>query len=1071
MLAIAALLLGGLDGIRADEPSTATLTTRRLLDALAERQLNDVSLWVLDRVEADATADRDLKAEVPYRRAAALVAASRSEATAAKRSALLDRAAGEIDRFLQTGPSGDLAITAYQQLGNLLVERGRAKLEQAKRPGENAAPLAAEALGFFDQAIRVLEGPKREAGAEITTVTSAEEAVLKELRQVDGQLAEAAGPKDEAEAKPRRPARRPAADTKAQEKLEERQDMLRGQLLSTRLLAAAAWFEKAKALPPGTNEWRETMDAAGNRYRELADKYPSRGAGLFARYYEGRTYAAKGLAEANADERKKLVDRALATLATINGLEGDAGIIPGLRAKGIATALECWLDTKNYGAFDDRLLRLALAAVPADRLDADWLAMKYRAALLLEQRAATEDDKGKRTAALRDARKLALEVARINRDYARDARSLLERLGSSLPDDGDAAESFAGAFEAAGASLAEFQAKQAALKQARAAGQPGDEETAAVTTARDTALASVRRVIERAGPDDREQLNQARYWMTFLLYDARRLHDAAALGDFLVTHYPNARGSRQAATIAMASWQQLARSGPPPWRSAARDRCADVAERIMRTWPAEAEGAEAGVIALASAGESHDGARLVELIGRIPDGSPRRGELQLRGGAALWREVQEQRRLPAAERLSEETVAAWRDTAVRSLDAGLAAVPEGARPDAATVAGALARAQVALDDGDLPRALQLLDHPGHGPWTVVSAEPGDPALATGPLAEGALSVALRAFIQSSATDPAALGRAQQAMDRLEKLAGTGAEASAKLTAMYLAMGRDLEGQLAELAAEGAQTPETQAKLKALVGGFEQFLDGVARRDAKVSSRMWVGNTYLSLGAGGGAAGVGRERAAGFLDKAVKSFEGVLATGGDEVARFEPSIRLRLAGAYRELGRFDEALTHLDWVLSDPKRQNALDVQLQAAELLQAAGEKAADKARAETFLRESIVGRTAGKSVAWGWGGIASKLSRQAFASEDPRALEARARFFDARYRVAAARLLQARRSDSQRAKLLEMAFNDVAITYKLYPGLGGEASRARFDKLLREIQKERGAPSPSGLAELENAG
>jgi len=344
-------------------------------------------------------------------------------------------------------------------------------------------------------------------------------------------------------------------------------------------------------------------------------------------------------------------------------------------------------------------------------------------------------------------------------------------------------------------------------------------------------------------------------------------------------------------------------------------------------------------------------------------------------------------------------------------------------------------------------------------------------LATGPLAEGALSVALRAFIQSSATDPSALGRAQQAMDRLEKLAGTGAEASAKLTAMYLAMGRDLEGQLAELAAEGAQTPEAQAKLKALVGGFEQFLDGVARRDAKVSSRMWVGNTYLSLGAGGGASGVGRERAAGFLDKAVKSFEGVLATGGDEVARFEPSIRLRLAGAYRELGRFDEALTHLDWVLSDPKRQNALDVQLQAAELLQAAGEKAADKARAETFLRESIVGRTAGKSVAWGWGGIASKLSRQAFASEDPRALEARDRFFDARYRVAAARLLQAGRSDSQRAKLLEMAFNDVAITYKLYPGLGGEASRARFDKLLREIQKERGAPSPSGLAELENAG
>jgi hypothetical protein len=51
------------------------------------------------------------------------------------------------------------------------------------------------------------------------------------------------------------------------------------------------------------------------------------------------------------------------------------------------------------------------------------------------------------------------------------------------------------------------------------------------------------------------------------------------------------------------------------------------------------------------------------------------------------------------------------------------------------------------------------------------------------------------------------------------------------------------------------------------------------------------------------------------------------------------------------------------------------------------------------------------------------------------------------------------------------MAVNDIAITYKLYPGLGGDASRARFEKLLKEIQKERGDPNPPGLAGLEAGG
>jgi len=1061
--------------LKAEDPDlpTAASTTRRLLDALDERQMPDVALWVLDRVAADTAAPERLKREVPFRRAAALLALSRGEAAATKRAALLDRAAAELDRFLGTGPEGDLAIDGYLQQGNLLIERGRGKLEQAKRPGEDAGAASAEAAACFDAAIRAIEGPKRAPGAEIDTVANAEDAVLKELRQVDAQLAAvgAGSTKDDGEGKTRRPPRRSAADTRQVERLEERQDELRGRLLSTRLLAAGAYAEKARALAPNSKEWHAALDAAASRYRELAEKYRTLGVGLFARYYEGRTYATQALAAAEAEERKKGLAKALATLADIRGLEGDSGIVPGLRAKAIAASLECWLDENNLEALDDRLLRIALVPQAADRLDPDVLAMKVRAATMLERRASAlpDSDKAKRVPLLRDSRKLAQEVARFNRDHAREARDLLERLGRSSPVVADGDDSFAAALDMARVSLAEVQAGQAAAKQARAAGEEGGEESAALLTAREKAIAAVRRVIPLAGPEDLEGLNQARYWLTFLMYDAKRLHEAAALGDFLARSYPNAKGGRQAATIAMASWQQLARVGPDEWRDAARKRCAESAERILRTWPADAESGDAGLVAIAAAMESHDADRLVELLDRIPADLPRRGELLLRAGGGLWREVQDRRRSPADSRPPPETLAAWRGRAVAALDTGLAVRPADGPADAATVAGATARGQIALEDGDLALAGRLLEDPRYGPWTVMDVDGGPESPALAALAEGALATALRYFVQSSATDPGALVKAQRAMERLEKLAGSGDEAAARLTAMYLAMGRDLEGQLRELAAAGATVADAPARTAALLGGFEKFLDGVARRDPKPAAQLWVGSTYLALGSGG--SGASRTKAAEYLEKAATTYEALLARGGDDVGRFEPSLRLRLASAYQELGRWDEALAHLDWVLSDPKRQNALDVQTQAASLLRAAGERVPDKSRADTLLRESIVGRTKGASVIWGWGGIANKLSRQAFASEDPRALEARARFFEARYNVAAIRLARARKSDTDRAKLLEMAYNDVAITAKLYPGLGGEASRTRFDALLREIQRERGVAQPAGLAELEAKG
>ena len=147
----------------------------------------------------------------------------------------------------------------------------------------------------------------------------------------------------------------------------------------------------------------------------------------------------------------------------------------------------------------------------------------------------------------------------------------------------------------------------------------------------------------------------------------------------------------------------------------------------------------------------------------------------------------------------------------------------------------------------------------------------------------------------------------------------------------------------------------------------------------------------------------------------------------------------------------------------------IDPQIVAAKLAQAAGEAATDAAAAAKDFREAVSGDKTGGRVSWGWGGIANKLVRQAFSGADQRAERAQAQFFDARLNLARCRLAWAERSDVNRDKLLEMAFNDVAITYKLYPQLGGAAMRERFDALLRDIQKAQGRP-PEGLAVIDAA-
>jgi hypothetical protein len=165
------------------------------------------------------------------------------------------------------------------------------------------------------------------------------------------------------------------------------------------------------------------------------------------------------------------------------------------------------------------------------------------------------------------------------------------------------------------------------------------------------------------------------------------------------------------------------------------------------------------VVAIGVATEAHAPEQIVEILAKVPPTSPRRGETLLRAGAALWREVQEASRREEAARPPTATLEGWRAASATAIDDGLAGMPSGRGNVAVAVAAALARCQMAMEDGDNNRVAAVLEHKDYGPWTVLTVDTeAFKSFKGGPLAMPTATASLRFFLETEQTDKAALGR-------------------------------------------------------------------------------------------------------------------------------------------------------------------------------------------------------------------------------------------------------------------------------------------------------------------------
>jgi tetratricopeptide (TPR) repeat protein len=274
------------------------------------------------------------------------------------------------------------------------------------------------------------------------------------------------------------------------------------------------------------------------------------------------------------------------------------------------------------------------------------------------------------------------------------------------------------------------------------------------------------------------------------------------------------------------------------------------------------------------------------------------------------------------------------------------------------------------------------------------------------------------------------------MDKLRQSI-TGPDAQKELTRIYITMARDIREQLEDA------DPARKAKL---VEAFRVFLDRIAATTEDQATLQWVGQTLMDLAetslptATAQATGPAVE----LLKTAVQTFKRLGQLQGDGAM----VVQYQLGRAQRMLGDFKSSLDTLEALLK--VKPTMLDAQTEAALAYEQWAATAPPNVATKVYEAALTGARPDAnkKNVIWGWGKISQETSR------NPKFQD---RFFNARYHVALCRYLagKAESDPDSKQKLIEKSVTDITRVAALYPELGGPEQRAKFDALLRLIQKE----------------
>lgn len=988
------------------------------LEGLRRRQYYDIADQYLESLRTNSRIPEETRQLIPYEQGRTLVDSSRNIRDMPLRLKELDRATSKFQEFLKESPEHKLAASANTQLGNVLFERGRAVTEQAAKPSKatEKEQLLKQAREFFAQAQKVFE----DAEKRFTDAVNAYPKFIdpKDTRQIDAR------------------------------------EQALTDLIQARMLLATVLAEHGKSYPASDPQYKKLVQLSADKFRDLYEKYRRRLAGLYAgMWYGQRLYELK-------DSK-----RALGIYGELLAQPDDPAEFRVMKAKVLRLAMEAWTDDSQK-LYDEAIRRgeewLKATRGLEDRTP-EGQGIRYYLALALSKKHDSLDkqakagDAGKKL--VRDASNHAMLIAKIpGGDYSQAAKDLLARY-RDLGDKGP--QNFVEARDAGKLALDNMQVALSKIK------------LAPVTREQDKVPAYERERVEQRleaikmfklalrlkdHETTQDDIDVIYYFLCYLNYDAGNIYDAAVLGEFLARKHPKSAGARQGAKIALAAYLASYNNARENNRSFERGKMVDIAEYVTRAWPNDAETDEAWMLLGDVAIRENDLDNAAKYLSKVPETSPRRGEADLKAGQALWGTYLATSRLPEAERegvdlpdLSKRA----QDTLERGVERMRKEVTDPSEVNYTLLASELSLAQMYIGSGQAEKAVELLNTPDSGVLAMVEAK--SPVIEKGNFSEEAYKAALRAYVGVQQMD-----KARETMTALNSyVASKPGGDQAMLTRIYISLGRELEEQVQSLKGDSSQA----ATLEKVLKGFEAFLDNISQRKEgnDFNSLSWVGETFFRLASGLDDGDTPSTQAKDYYSKATATYTNMMALA-DADPKFLPSadsrtsLEIRLSMCQRRMGKPKEALDRLTAILQ--KNNKLLEAQRQAAYTYQEWAEE-----NPGYYLNAILGGRPhpiSKQNIIWGWYGLGNVVAN----NPDPAVGDVI--FHEARYNLAECRFKHAiTLPTKEKMDKLKLVQQDIAITYRLRPTMGGPERMKKYDKLLRDAQEAMGQ-EPTGLPGLD---
>lgn len=991
--------------VHAEEP------IEQFLSALQAKGYFDVAIDYIDRMADSTLAPNSFKQEVGYRRGMVLVNSARATRNSATRRANLDRAQKELEQFINQHPDHPSAAMARVQMGNILVERARELVQQADQEQENRDALYQKASGVFSQAYDALKTSKEELAARYASMAQSKDPAVRSLR---------------------------------------------AQYVQNYLAIARVLFEQAETLKGDEERYKAKLTEAAKAFEEVAQKYRSYSAGVYALLYEGECYQLMG------DHK-----RALSFFKELLENQDNSTGVRRLKSQALARSIESWL-TEDRDNGPDRSINAAEEWLKQSRgneqEDPAWLDLRLQLARAYRQKSQAVSGKAA-SRAEGDARKIARELARRSSPVQKEAQELLVALGVGDQKEGgspiEEPQDFEAAREVARKSLDAMKLATATVSilsgQLDRISDPArraevdaklEEARAQIEVRSAESLGLFETAASMATDEQLEELNGLRYYIAYLHYARQQYHHAAVVAGFVALRHPDSIAGKECAGVALAARQRLYQESNDDARAVQAEQISKLAELIVTRWPGQPQAETALMTLLDVSIQRGDTEKAGEYLRKIPEDSPKRAKAELRIGQAFWREYLN--RVADGEDGSDGELIALKEQAQQILKDGIEHA-DGERPDESAIRGALSLSQIYVDSGKPLEAIELLERPRLGAMALVTEESSWLEKIPG-LSTEAYKVAIGAHVASAVTSADAgkeIRIAQQLLDELRNETQDQPDGKNRMMGIYISLAQDLERQMS---VAGPQTRETLSK------GFESFLLGAAEDARDIPVLNWVGETFYSLGSGLLRGNKTSPEAQRYFTEASRSFGEVLKLAERQPDALSKTVltqvRVRQAMSLRQIGRYDEAVDIFSAVLRE--RNMVLNIQVEAAKTFQQWGTSGTPEGYVKAISGD--VPDAKGKNIIWGWGRIANLVSRNE---------KYRSTFHQARYNVARCRYQYAlTRTGTKKEELLKRAKADIVMTQKLV-GLGNSIQEKRYEELLVEIQRALGEPA-TGLERSE---